>query len=292
MRLSKGRIRLMTSAACSTGEAVSLRPSDWVKGGAVIDDVDIEIVSARSCIYDFPTADGRTSPPMVCVHLGLKTEDGEVHDEYLKAGDPKFFAPSNDERSIVTVGEKGALIENTKYALFIVSLVNLGFPESQIKNEVDYVVGTKCHIKRQAEASWSGLAKREGQRDATKLVATVLHAIPGVKAGKQTGVRGKPAASKAGGVAAAPGAAAQPSKANGAGDSLDAEIVPLVQQCVAEAGGTISKKDLLQAMFKAASGPNKKQIVQRSWQDDFLLTGMAEGAWEFDGDEVKAVAAD
>jgi hypothetical protein len=270
-------------------EGVSIRPSDATEGMNLIDDADVEITGAKVVIFDFGGKAAR-----VCVAVEMKTEDGTEATEFLSAGDTKFFRPSANGRRIVPIGERGTIVNSTKYMHFMTSLVNLGWPEERMSQDVDVIVGTRCHVKRKASPkSWSGINRGEGEREATTFEATAIHAYPWDKGKGKTAA--KPAAGKSTAQQAArpngKGAAGAASSAGG-DDALDEELGIVVQKVLAEAGGSVSKKKLVPAVFQVdgIDPAKKKLMVKRVFEDDFLIAGMSEGKWSWDGETLEASA--
>ena len=75
-----------------------------------------------------------------------------------------------------------------------------------------------------------------------------------------------------------------------AADAIAEELTGFVEMALTEAGTGLAKKDLVMAIFRlAANSPNKKALTKLAFDDDFLMTGMAEGKWSFDGETVEAV---
>lgn len=257
----------------------SLRPSEMSAGGALIDDADVTFKTPQFVLYDF---NGK-SQSKTCAAITLVTDDGEEHVEYLSAADPKHFAPSTDGQKCIPVGDKLSLNNNSKWALFVTSLINAGFAESEIGDNIAFLDGVRAHIKRKAAPkSWSSMGKRDDGRETTVLEVTeLLDALPA------KGAKGR--AAGAAGSGAKAGASKGGAKASAAGD-LDAELTVFVEKALAEAGGSLGKKDLVPAVFRLAMAhPQKKALMKRAFDDDFLLAGMAEGKWSFDGETVEAV---
>lgn len=250
----------------------SLRPSEMSSGGALIDDADVQIKDPEFVLYDF---NGK-SASKVCAKLTLVTDDDEEHVEYLSAADPKHFAPSSDGKRCVQVGDKTSLNNNSKWALFVASLVNAGFAESDIGDTVDFLSGLRVHIMRKAAPkSWSSMAPR-GDSDRAPTILEVTAILEDKPAAKGKGKAGSGASAPAKGKAAKGGGAS----------AVDQELRGLVGQAIDGTDG-LSKKELVPAIFRlAGASDNKKAMVKRVYDDEFLMAGMAEGLWEFDGETV------
>lgn len=253
-----------------------LQPSSFTQGG-LIDDIDVTIQSSRFELYDY---DGKVQSPTLALHLSLVDDDGLVSEQYYSAGDPKFFVPSKDGKEAVPVGSKTTLSAGSNAAMFLVSLVNAGYPEDQMGSDVSVFEGMKVHVGRVAQPKRSGIIKGgdDNGREKTVLCVTKIISMPG-----QAPVsKGKAATPKAAGKAAAP---AQQSLPDG-GDDLDATLTEVVMEALGEAGGTIAKKAIAQVVFKAAafSGDAKARAAatKRVFSDEFLTAG----PWSFDGTNI------
>lgn len=252
-----------------TETGMSLRPSEMTTGGALIDDADVTISAAKFVLYDF---NGKADTK-ACAALTLKTEDGDEHVEYLSAADPKHFEPSSDGSRLLATGDKTGLNNNSKFAIFVVSLINAGFAESEISDDIGFLQGLRVHIKRQAAPKgWSSMQKR-GEREPTVLEVTAILDEKPAKSAKGAAGKGAPAkaASKA-----APKAAA--------GEDFDDELMQIVVKAATEAGGSLDKKALVPAVFRLAPAATKKAMVKRVFEDDFLNAGMEQGLWMYDAE--------
>lgn len=267
----------------SNGKLVSLLPSEMVQGG-LIDDLDVEFTAALFTIFDYQ---GKADP-RVCLRVDMKDDEGNLHEQYFSAADPKHFAPSDDGNGIVAVSEKGALIKGSNYDGFMSSLINAGFPESNLREGIGGLVGTKVHVARKAAPKRSGIINQPGQenREQTVLVVTKIISLPGQGgAAKAKATTGPKAAPAAGGAKAAPAKAAPVAAAGGDDDAL----VELVNAKLAEAGEA-STKDLVAYVFKNGKG-NKKAMTQRVATAEFLEAGMEAGHWLYDGEANTVTAA-
>lgn len=252
--------------AKQTESGASLRPSEMSAGGALIDDADVTIKSATFELYDF---NGKAQSK-ACAALTLVTEEGEEHVEYLSAADPKHFMPSADNTRLLAVGDKTGLNNNSKFALFVISLINAGFPEADVTDSIDFLDGLRVHIKRKAAPkSWSSMKPRGGSNDREATILEVTEILDNKPAPKGKGGAAKTTA-KAGGKKAA------------AADDLDAEVTTFVQQALEAAGGEITTKALVPSLYRLVTGDNKKAIVKRAYEAEFLQAGMEAGNWAFD----------
>jgi len=269
--------------APSTG--ISLKPSEMAHGGGLVDDVDVTIKESKFVAWDYQ---GKQDP-VLALGITFTDDDGTEYDAYFSAGNLKDFVPSKDGKQILPVGTKTALNDGSNFAFFLTSAINAGFPEDQIENDITILTNMYCHVKRVPQPKRSGIADTNTSgREKTILTVEKIHALPWDNKGKK--VAGKPAsgAPKVGGK---PAVAAASGKANGAAaeTTTTGEIAEAAQmavmEAVSDAGGSIAKAKLSQALFKQlAKDPNRNTIVALAFKDDFLL---ADGQpWQYDGTNV------
>jgi hypothetical protein len=257
-------------------QGVSLRPSDLQHSTGLIDDADLTVKEAKFLLYDY---NGTVQNATLALGLILVDDEGKEYEQYFSAGDPKHFVPSKDGKRAIQVGQKTGLNDNSNFAMFIMALVNAGFPEDQLSDDVSAFEGLYAHWNRQAQPERSGLAqgqKQEKGREKSVLVPTKILSMPGEAKKGATKGKATTAATKA-----------APAKANGSSatapsDDLDAAATDAVLTVIGDAGGSIEKTKLSPALFKQlAKDPNRNKIVQMAFKDDFLA---ADGRpWQYDG---------
>lgn len=260
----------------------------------LIDDADVTIESARFVSWDYK---GQVTPPVLALQLWLVDGDGARHDDYLSAGDQKFFVPSSDGRKAIPVGSQQKLNINTNAVEFIISLLNAdtrGELAAKIKggDDISVMDGVKVHVVRKAQKKRAGIQIQAnavpdvpGQAPRQKTVLTVekLIAYPWEAAGAAA----RPAAA-AGAVAtgaAAPVATASAPAGNGAAPvagpavaaDLQATTVGTLLQIVAESGGSIKKAQIAGKVFsnadvKAMPVATRNSMLGLIVRDDFLAS--------------------
>lgn len=264
----------MTAAA----KAVSLRPSEAVAGG-LIDDINAKITDAKFLMYDYNGKSERGASP--ALGLELELEDGTKHESYYSAGDAKYWAPSEDGKTLVPTGDKSSLTNSCKLVIFLTELVNAGFSEDKLASgDISVLIGLQAHFMRKADKERKGLVRKEDSREQSTLVVSKIIAMPGEKAPVAAA---KPVAGQPTGVAqqAAPAAA-----------DVDGETIEVLQAVLAAEGGSIAKNKVSQAVFKLltkdhAHFAKRTAITQRAFNDAFLKQGVDMGLWAFDGTTVK-----
>lgn len=268
----------MTAAAIGA----LIRPDAMVTGG-LVDDIDVTLDSVRFVLYDY---DGKVQDGVLALHVKMKDDDGTEYDQYYSAGDPKFFVPSKDGKMAMPVGSRTALSSSSNAAQFLISLVNAGFPQEQMEADVSIFESMKVHVNRVAQPKRSGIIKNasDNDREKTVLIVTRIIAMPGEEPVKKGGAKttagtkaAAPATTKAG-TKAAPKAAAPADD-----DDVAATLTEVVTTALAEAGGTVTKKDITGIVFRALKDhPARNQAVKLVHTDEFL----ASGPWTFDGSEL------
>lgn len=266
---------------------ISLRTDNMTAGGPLLDDVDVKITTAEFVLYDY---DGKADVEVPCLHLTLTDAEGNEHEQYFSAGKKEDFVPTDDGEGLDAVGSKTGINSSSNAGQFLTSLVNAGVDESVLDGPISGLVGTSVHVKRVSQGKSANIAG--GKERFVLLAETLLDEDPTAgaskpKAGaKKTAAPVKTAAKTAGKVngAAKSGAKAAAPKEN----PIDEDAAGYVVMALAEAGGSLTKVKLGQAIFKAIEkgDPNRQAIVQRVAQKDFL-EGRPE--WTFDGATVTAV---
>lgn len=252
-------------------EHASLRPSEFVSGG-LIDDVNVEITAASFVEWDYQ---GKIPQPVLAVKVTMQPEDGdEAVDQFYSAGDLKNWMPSKDGKRAVKVGTASSLNNGSNFAQFITSLVNAGFPEDKIADDVTFMVGTQGHVKRVPQPKRSGIIRGGGTegREPTVLLMTKIDALPG------EGKKGKKSTTKK-------ASASTPSTPNASSEEIDGKAVGAVLAVLAEQGGSVSKAKLSAAVFhQLKDDPQRNLVVARAYTDDFL--GADGQPWSYDGSSI------
>lgn len=272
---------------------VSLKPSDAVAGGGAYDDIDVAILSCRFISWDYK---GAIPAPILGLKVDYKTTtDGFEFDQVYSAGELSHFVPSADGRLAVPVGKLTGLVETSNAILFLTSIVNSGFPEDKIADDVSVFEGLVAHVNKLPQPKRGGLkAATPDQAGGKKdyLAVTKIHSYPwDAKQG--------PAASGSIGTVktAQPKAAAAPKAAAVAtstvvvpvsGD-LQSKAIETVMAILGAKGGSVARMALTQEAFKILkTDPARNEVVQLVYSEPFLKGAGVEGGvpWAFDGTTV------
>jgi hypothetical protein len=265
-------------------EGLSLRPSDAQAGG-FLDDADVRLQELRFVMWDY----GGKAPMSVALKVVMIDQsDDRAHEQYYSAGDPTKFAPSPDGKALTSLtGSATGLNASTNALAFLTSLVNAGFPEDRISNDVSVFDGTVAHVNQVAQPKRTGLKdQKEGK---TYLLATYIARLPWEEGAAPTKpAKGAPTAT-AKQTAAAPRPvavpAATPTPATPAAPmDLTAKAREAVTKILIEKGGVLEKGKLPTFCFQSFNGdPDRNAIVQLVHSEAFLAAGKADGAFAYDG---------
>lgn len=250
---------------------VSLKPSEAVEGGGLLDDVDAVVKEASFAMFDYQ---GQRSIPIPTLQLILEVEGEEkTYQQNWSVGKPEDWMPSEDGKRLIAIGKAQGLNTTSNTMLFLTSLVNAGYPEDKLTDDVSDLVGLEAHFNRVAAPNRAGLVKKEGDRDQTVLIVTDIKKLPW-ETKKATGKPAKTATTKAGKTVAPP-----PTEG---GVDLSTKAAETIMEIVVEEGGTLAKKAIPAALFKKLAGdPDKNDILKIAYKDDFL--GAIEGLSYADG---------
>lgn len=302
----------------------SFVPLNQAAQGGIIDDIDVLIADAAFVQWDY---NGNIDHEVLALGIQFQDDNGKTYDQYYSAGELTYFVPSDDGAGVVPVADKQLLNDNTNAMKFLMSLLEVGFPEETLATgNVKELVGTKIHVKQQAQPVRQGLIRggKNADRTPTVLLASALISLPGQEApapakkapaGKVPGAQAaKPAAGAgakpAGGLgkSAAPASkAAVGGKANGAAgkstpapsaagdDGLKDTALEILTGIIVANDGAVTKKDLSKLAFQAAGekvtageldAKSKTKVVQMIFQDANLHAWANDGAIVYDGAQV------
>lgn len=245
-------------------DGVSLKPSDF-RESTFLDDVDVIIKECRFTLFDF---NGAIEEAVPCLKVEFETEDGTIVSQHYGAGfSSEEWQPSEDGHRLVPCSTHTQMSAGNNCSLFIQSLVNSGFDEDKIENDVTIFEGLNVHVAQMAAP------RRKKKADDDDKVRTILLV---------TGINED--ATKAKSKAGSAKKSSKKGKAPKSDDSSDVEFV--TDWLIGKLGdGAINKSDLPALAFKDSGIPaNKKSMtVKLVFSDDFLNSG----PWTFDGKEVK-----
>lgn len=219
---------------------VSCKPSTYVEGAGLLDDVDALIKKAQFVMFDY----NKTSDPAPTYKLDLEV-DGEVHEQYWSVGDSKHYFPSSDGKELN--GTK-ALNPNSNAALLFASMVNAGVPEELVDIPTETMEGAVLHFNRVAAPERPGIKRKEGDtKKCSVLIVTAVVSLPGEKA-----------------------AAAQQQKSD-----ISGKVTEAILGFIAEAKGNRVQKATMPTLIfsRYVSDPDRNEMLTLAFDDDFLRSG-------------------
>jgi hypothetical protein len=257
-----------------------LAPSSYVEGSGLIDDVDVTFAEVRVVSWDY---NGKVAVPVPALKINMSMEDGTLHEQYYSLGKASDWQPSDDGKQIIAVGKATGLTSSSNAAQLIQSMVNCGFPEAKITEDVTCFEGLNAHMSRIPAPKRGGAPKppREDGRvfEDTILVVGSIISFPWDK----KAAKGKPATAGTAASAKPATAKAVPAAAAATTDDLDERCAEVLMEILAANPNGMKRAQIPGAAFKlVAKDPNKNKIVTRIFAEDFL----SNGAWTYANGEV------
>lgn len=293
----------LAAASKAKSAGVGLRPNDFIEGGGLYDDFDGTIMEMAFVEFDY---DGSIAKPVLA--LAAEILNDEVEEEagknpfiqHYSAGELDQFIPSDDGKEAVPAGSKTGLSNSCNAYLFLMSLIDVGFPADQVASRVDVFEGLRCHFRRQDQPERKGLAQDGGKEGRKRqiLLAESLIALPGEEAKPKKG--SVPGATKSATKAkpSAPSASSKTtisrSSKNGAGN-IPAEVAEAafayIDEQLAEGGGSVARAALAKGVFKWAKDAGleikeRNAVLQAVGNEDWLSEENEH--FDFDGDTLTA----
>lgn len=308
-------------AAPAAVRGVSLKPSDATQGG-LIDDVNVNIIDAGFFLTDYEGKSDVAAPALIVQYETVPADgsDPVQFDQIYSAGSSTYFTPSEDNKMLLPVGDKTGINNSTNCFQFLSSLVDCGFPEDAIGDDISVIVGIAGHVRRVAQPKRSGLLRQrdgEEQREKSTLLFDTITALPEGLTGTTTKAAAPrtTAPAPASRTAAPRSSAAVAGKANGAARTAPApapapaaeaesDVDTMTTEVLLEvlpAGEPVEKRSVPAKMFqrltaKVKAGEidtrTKTAITARVNQEEFLESLSAAGLIEYDGAVITVVAAE
>ncbi len=266
---------------------------EFVQGG-FLDDADVLIKSARFAKWNY----NGTQKDSLFLRTVLVTDDGTEHEEYLSAGDLRFFVPSTDGTKAIPVGAQTKMNSNSNFGAFVLSLKNADTQGtarealSKTDNISAVLEGMRVHVVRVAQPKRPGIvnpdANISGQQERARTNLTVNKVI--AYSGQTAPAASAPAAGQAAPPAAAPAAAPATAAAPASGDVADAAFGVLME-IVSGNGGSIEKGKVAGKVFTSEGGKAlpvalRNQVLGLIVKDDYLNSLKGQGV-QFDGTTIK-----
>lgn len=274
----------------SSGRRISLKASDQQSGG-ILDDVDVMIKEMLFTTWDY----NGQQDPQLALRLVYVEESGKETEQYYSAGKLEHMVPSADGRACeAAVGSnKTGLNDNCNAALFLKSIIEMGFPEDKIEeaeSSTEVFEGTVVHLNAVAQKKRAGLQNQD-EKVRTILLVTQIKQFPWEDAGNAQAAAGAKKPAQTGKVATPPakasGKPAAAAPATNGNAALDDEAGAAILAVLAKNGGAVEFKKLgMQVFRELGSSPNRSAILNLVASADYMAQ---EGApWSFDGNTVSA----
>ena len=237
--------------------SVSLRPSDAVEGGGLLDNVDVTWKEVRFAMWDYNGAVEVAGPALKVV---MEVDDGTKIEQYFSCGKADDWTPSKDGKKLVPVGGAKALNKSSNFMILLDSLIKADFPEDKIGDDCSVFEGLEAHMVRVKAPERKGLAqtkRADGKTyERTNLVVDVIHKLPWDKKGAK--------------------------EKGGDSDAVSEKTAALIMEILSEdADKKWPKAKLAGEVFKRLNTSKDKDAMaaaQLANKDDFLK----EGAWSLD----------
>ena len=260
---------------------VSIRPSDFVEGGAVPVDKNLLWKEARFNRFDYTKKDGTIVASTLALRITFLDDDGGEYVQQYSAGDLERFQPNPEDggKTLVAVGTAQALSKSSNMYVMLNALINAGFPENRIPENGDVSVFDNLYTYNIGlpEPKRSGLVRAavaEGEtiRERVISVPSRILRLPWEKkdaksAAKAPAAKGKPAA---------PAAESD--------EDVTAQAIAFVGKHLVD--GETTRQKLAVAVFKdLKNDPHKDAIAGLIYKPEFQGALLANG-YSLDGEKI------
>lgn len=263
---------------------VSIRPSDFVEGGAVPVDKNLTWKEVRFNLFDYKKKSGEVVATTVAARVSYVDEDGGEYEQQYSAADPARFTPSEDGKTLIPLGTATALSKSSNFFVLMTNLINAGFPENKLTGDVSVLDGLQTHNIGIPEPKRSGLkreapAEGETARERVLSVPDLIIKLPWEKKGA-TGAKPVVAAKPAAKATAAPAAEEESS------DDVNALALGLVAKSLEANEGTTTRQKVATLVFKdLKNDPNKDAVARLIFAPAFQATLLGNG-YAIDGENI------
>ncbi len=262
----------------------SLKPSEMSEGGGLLNDVNLKWANVGFVLWDY---NGKTPTKSPALKITLVDEDGEESEQYWSAGDAKNWVPSPDGKRLQAVSSVEKQNISTNMGILIKSLVDSGFDESLIKDDVSIFEGLVAHMIQVPAPKRGGTVVRAPRADGrtfepTIMVVDRIVTMPGEKRAARRGVASTrtSAASTSTTVASAPASDGQ----------LATTAIAILKKILEDNLGAhpdgLLKAELPRLVFNELRADKvlRNSVTTLANDDDFLAGGGGEGekqVWEY-----------
>ncbi len=168
-------------------KGASLKPSGFIEGGGLLDNVDVVWKNPRFEMWDY----AGKGPSIPALAIDLEPDEGEAITQYWSAGNADDWSPSKDGTKLVPTGKASSLSKSSNVYQLLKSLVEADFPEDKMEDDVSIYEGMKCHMVRIKAPDRPGLKQEKKKYEASVLVVDTIIQMPGEEGEKTGNVKGK-----------------------------------------------------------------------------------------------------
>lgn len=261
---------------------VSIRPSDFVEGGAVPVDKNLLWKEARFNKFDYIKKDGTIVASTLALRVTYVDDDGQEYVQQYSAGDLERFQPNPADggKTLIAVGTAQALSKSSNMYVMLNALINAGFPENRIPEDgnVSIFDGLYTYNIGLPEPKRSGLvraavAEGEVARERVISVPSQILRLPWEKKGAKPAAKAPTAKGKA-----------PVAETEEVTDDITALAVAFVGKHLVD--GETTRQKLAVAVFKdLAKDPNKDAIASLIFKPEFQGALLANG-YSLDGEKI------
>ena len=152
-------------------KGVSLKQSDQVEGGGLLDNVDAIFKEVKFEMFDYG---GTRSDEVPALKVTLQPDEGNEVDQFWSCGAAKDWEPSKDGKMLVPIGDQKGMHKSSNASIFFAHIIEAGFPEEKITDDVSVLEGTKAHMVRIPAPKRGGLSTSKKRADGREYENTIL----------------------------------------------------------------------------------------------------------------------
>ncbi len=249
---------------------VSIRPSEFVEGGAVPVDRNLLWKECRFANFDYTKKDGTVVASTVSAKIVYQDDDGTEYTQHYSAGDPARFQPSKDGKTLEALTSSENLSKSSNYYILMNALINAGFPENRLGEDISVLDGLYTHNIGIPEPKRSGLVREvaEGARERVISVPDSIIKLPWE--GKAAGVAKATPAKKA--------AAAVPAEEDAS--AAEADVLAMVTEMLAGAD-KVTRQQVAAKAIRA-----KNQLVAKLVFSPKFVEVLTGAGFSLDGEDI------
>lgn len=240
----------------------SLKPSDAVEGGGLLDNVDVMWKEVLFEMWDY----NGTQAASPALKVAMELDDGGEAVQYFSCGKAEDWTPSKDGKKLVPIGGARGLNKASNFMILLDSLIKADFPEDKIGDDCSVFEGLEAHMVRVPAPKRPGLAPAKARADGrtyerTNLVVDKILKLPWEKKGATSKSTSK--------------------ESTGVDDAVAEKTTAAILEIIEDLGKPITKQQLAGKVHTKLSKEKDKDAMaaaQLANKDDFLNNG----PWSFE----------